>query len=63
MSASPSDHQSGAIKDGADQVATSSSLKVRLVGATFVTLAGVAMVGWLYLIAKVLWVSVGWLAF
>jgi hypothetical protein len=42
---------------------TSSPLKDRLLGMIFVTLAGVAMAGWLYLIAKVLWACIGWLLF
>jgi hypothetical protein len=63
MSVLPSDYRSGAIDDDADQTGASSSLKDRLVGTTFATLAGVAMAGWLYLIAKALWACIGWLAF
>jgi hypothetical protein len=33
------------------------------VGTAFATLAGVAMAGWLYLIAKALCACIGWLAF
>jgi hypothetical protein len=63
MSVLPSDYRSGAIEDDADQPAAPSSAKDRLVGTTFATLAGVAMAGWLYLIAKALWASLGWLVF
>jgi hypothetical protein len=63
MSVSPSDSRSSAIGDKIDQPAISSGRKERLVGTAFVTLAGVAMAGWLYLITKVLWVFLVWLAF
>jgi hypothetical protein len=63
MSILSSVHRSGAIEDDANQSVASSSLKDRLVGTMFATLAGVAMAGWFYLIAKALWASVSWLAF
>jgi hypothetical protein len=63
MSVLPSDYRSGTIEDDVDQSAASSSPKERLVGTTFATLAGVAMAGWLYLIAKAVWASIGWLVF
>jgi hypothetical protein len=63
MSVLPSDYRNVTIEDDADQSAASSGRKERLVGTTFATLAGVAMAGWLYLIAKALWASIGWLAF
>lgn len=59
MSVLPADDRSGTV--GIDQFESRSSLKDWMVGMTFATLAGVAMVGWLYLIAKVLWASIGWL--
>jgi hypothetical protein len=64
MSVLPSDDRSATIGDNADPSQSSSTnLKDRMVGKAFAILAGVAVAGWLYLIVKVLWASISWLAF
>jgi hypothetical protein len=62
MSVLPSDDRSGIIGGHADH-SDSSGRKGRLTGAMFAVLAGVAMAGWLFLIAKMLWAFVSWLVF
>ena len=61
MSVLPADDRSGTI--GVDQSKSSSGWKDRLIWVIFATLAGVAMAGWLYLIAKAIWACIGWLLF
>jgi hypothetical protein len=63
MSVASSDDRDGIIDHGIDQSRSTPGLKDRLVGTAFAILAGVATAGWLYLIAKVLWACIGWLAF
>jgi hypothetical protein len=52
-----------AVRDSADRPDFRSSLKGRLLGMTFATLAGVVMTGWLYLIGRGLWACIVWLLF
>jgi hypothetical protein len=63
MSVLHSDDRDGAIDDSTDQSESASGPKARMIGVTFAIVAGVAMAGWLYLIAKVLWSSINWLLF
>jgi hypothetical protein len=61
MSVLSSDEENVTIGDSLEMPESYSSLDARLMGATFAALAGVAMAGWLYLIAMFLWTCVGWL--
>jgi len=63
MSVLPSDDRSVTIGNTMGPSGSASVRKDRLVGTTFAILAGVAMAGWLYLIAKMVWASISWLLF
>jgi hypothetical protein len=62
MSILPADDRI-AIHDNADRRDSHASLKGRLLGMAFATLAGAVMTGWLYLIGKGLWACIEWLLF
>jgi hypothetical protein len=55
-----SDDSDLTVLNSADQSKASSVSVGGLIGMVFATLAGVAMVGWLYLITKIVWASIDW---
>jgi hypothetical protein len=61
MSVLPSEEPNIAIGGSTDIIEPLPSPKAGLKGAMFVTVAGAAMAGWLYLIAKLVWACVAWL--
>jgi hypothetical protein len=62
MSVLPADDRIS-VGANADRSDSRSSLKERVLGMTFATLAVAVMAGWLYLIANVLWACIAWLLF